>query len=939
MHRLQQLHQRYATYSANPGRSVRFLKNLLADAFPERALAEAAVVKSFARETGLPLVLLDDAVPLDLDATREWFAQRVIGQPEAVTRVLDLLAMTEARLARPGKPLASLLLIGHTGTGKTEMAKALATFLFGDAARLARFDLNEFSDPASVQRLMGGLGKGSRHDALADWLFYPALEEITLELRLELKSDSHKCRVFFVGYQALERKLYFTPLLPEVHFELLPGQTLAERATAVLTQHFRQQEKEGWADLKARGSGGKMRLTTLEIELDPPARAKVPQPATRALLFGGLEKKDGDVELRKTGRALHELYPDDLHRAVDREPEVAELARLLVGSDRRPIVLPPERRAEFKTLFAVAEPLLHDAGRQKPTSAAFGREPLVQQLAQKLTRERTSLRLVGPSGVGKSTALLHAVRTWFQAQPDAGDDDDEFATAPGSRKHRFWRGNGGRLIAGMRYLGEWEERCETFISQLGGLAGVFCAENLLELVQVGGDGPGNSVAAFFLPYLQRGELRVIAEATGEEVEACRRLLPGLLDVFQIVRVPEFADREAVAVLDRLAGAYAATTRTEFERVVPALVHRLFQRFQPYAVFPGPAARFLRGLFDGTAKGKAVTGQGVMAAFVTLTGLPEVFLRDELTLAWETVCAAFAARVIGQAEAVAAAAGLVVTIKAGLGDPGRPFGVLLCCGPTGVGKTELVKTLAGYCFGAAGAKDRLVRLDMSEYSGWGAARRWLEDPQGAPAAWLERVRRQPFCVVLLDEIEQAAPEVFDVLLGLLDEGRMTDRFGRVTQFRSAVMVLTSNLGAQAGRALGFVPDAGPDYESAVAKHFRPEFFNRLDAVVTFRALAAADVAAIARKELAELAAREGFAAANLRLEWPAELVAAVASAGYDPRYGARPLQRVLEQMVSTPLARWRLANPTLRDATLRLGLDSAGALTVQVQRPGPASPAP
>ena len=159
LNRLQQLHQRYATYSANPGRPVRFLKNLLADATAEAPFSEAAVVQAFSRETGLPLVLIQDEQRLDLEATRQWFTARIMGQPEAVARVLDLLATIKARLARPGKPLASLLLIGPTGTGKTEMAKALATFLFGDASRMTRFDLNEFSDPVSVQRLLGGLGR------------------------------------------------------------------------------------------------------------------------------------------------------------------------------------------------------------------------------------------------------------------------------------------------------------------------------------------------------------------------------------------------------------------------------------------------------------------------------------------------------------------------------------------------------------------------------------------------------------------------------------------------------------------------------------------------------------------------------------------------------------------------------------------------------------
>ena len=153
--RLHALHSRYATYSANPGRPVRFLKNLLADRFPEKSFTEAEVTASFSRETGLPDVLLDDTRALDLDATRSWFSRRVIGQTEAVERITDLLAVIKTRLARPRKPLGSLLFIGPTGTGKTELAKALAEFLFSDANRVTRFDLNEFGDSVAVQRLVG----------------------------------------------------------------------------------------------------------------------------------------------------------------------------------------------------------------------------------------------------------------------------------------------------------------------------------------------------------------------------------------------------------------------------------------------------------------------------------------------------------------------------------------------------------------------------------------------------------------------------------------------------------------------------------------------------------------------------------------------------------------------------------------------------------------
>lgn len=158
--RLLSLHERYGVYSAKPGRAIRFLRNILNDIFPRKNFTEADVTERFSRESGMPAALLDDRVRLDLDRTEGRFASRVVGQEAATSRVVDLIATVKARLARPGKPLASFLFIGPTGVGKTEMAKALAEYFFGSASRLARFDLNQFNDPASVQRLIGAPGTG-----------------------------------------------------------------------------------------------------------------------------------------------------------------------------------------------------------------------------------------------------------------------------------------------------------------------------------------------------------------------------------------------------------------------------------------------------------------------------------------------------------------------------------------------------------------------------------------------------------------------------------------------------------------------------------------------------------------------------------------------------------------------------------------------------------
>jgi ATP-dependent Clp protease ATP-binding subunit ClpC len=616
---------------------------------------------------------------------------------------------------------------------------------------------------------------------------------------------------------------------------------------------------------------------------------------------------------------LKGMTPKELSRYLP--PKSVTLDALVLQVSQKEI-----RRQEapvLRALSAVAEPL-GDKSLRKRFSRAWERDSEVADLVQRIEKERANVILVGESGVGKTSVLVEAVRRIERKMESAEEDGDESAVI----QHRFWLTSGARLIAGMQYLGQWEERCEQVIKEISDIGGVLLVDNLLDLVRTGGQSPSDSIATFLLPYLQRGELRLIAEATPAELDACRRLLPGFADLFQILNIHTFSREKAISVLDHTISILKRNLNVSASDGISDLVYRLFNRFLPYQAFPGKTVSFLTEIFDRADLERAglVTREKIIEQFIRRTGLPELFLRDDITLDHTEVLETFRKQVIGQEEPCRVAAGLVTTFKAGLNDPNRPVGVLLFCGPTGVGKTELAKALSKFFFGYGEQKDRLIRLDMSEYSGFGAAERMLGEPDGEPSELIKKVRRQPFVVLLLDEIEKANPEIFDLLLSVFDEGRLTDRYGRTTTFRSAVIVMTSNLGADKLDAVGFGKQQTPSYTAEAMSFFRPEFYNRIDAIVRFSPLDRDMILAITRKELTEITGREGLVKANIKLQWTERLVEKIAREGFDPRYGARPLQRALETLVVAPLARFLIEHPTPAGAVIQLDLDTNGQVT-------------
>ena len=332
--------------------------------------------------------------------------------------------------------------------------------------------------------------------------------------------------------------------------------------------------------------------------------------------------------------------------------------------------------------------------------------------------------------------------------------------------------------------------------------------------------------------------------------------------------------------------------------------------------------------QGALVQEVVDAENIASVVSRWTGVPVDKMLEgerEKLLRMESV---LAKRVIGQEEAIHAVSTAVRRARAGLKDPNRPIGAFLMLGPTGVGKTELTKALAEFLFDDDTA---IARIDMSEYMEKHSVARLIGAPPGyvgyeEGGALTETVRRRPYQVVLFDEVEKAHPDVFNIMLQVFDEGRLTDGQGRVVDFRNTLIILTSNLGAEhlANQADGALSEeVRPEVMSAVRGRFRPEFLNRLDDIVLFRRLQREDMDAIVDIQIARLQRILGDRKISISLDDPAR--AWLANAGYDPMYGARPLKRVIQKHLQDPLAELILAGEVLDGAELQVSADARGLM--------------
>ena len=557
---------------------------------------------------------------------------------------------------------------------------------------------------------------------------------------------------------------------------------------------------------------------------------------------------------------------------------------------------------------------LTEQARQGKIDAVIGRTRETERVAQILARrKKNNPVLIGEAGVGKS-----AVVEGLALRIVAGDVPHTIADK------RIFSLDVASLIAGTKYRGEFEERLELVIDELRSRGDTILFIDEIHTIAGAGATQGSLDTANILkPALARGEVQVIGATTLDEYRENIECDSALERRFQRVIIEPTSESETLKILRNIAPLYEQHHSVRYSDEALQACVELSARYISDRHFPDKAIDLLDevGATAHLKRGGAFVEVGKMEVAQCLTdatGIPAEQITASAMLRLQGLEAHLKGRIVGQDEALHRIACHIHRSHAGLHDERKPMGVFLVAGPTGVGKTLMAKELAHFLFGS---HDALIRFDMSEFGESHNVSRLIGSPPGyvgygEGGQLTEAVRRKPYSVVLLDEIEKAHPSVFNTLLQLFDEGRLTDGGGRVVNFRNTIIVMTSNIGSrevtERGNGIGFGAGARrlpttvqADYLRAAERTFAPEFLNRIDEIILFSPLSEDDSEQIVGLEIKALQGRLERLGYTLRLTPTA--TRELARRGFSARYGARAIRRTIVEMIEEPIAAMIVAN--------------------------------
>ncbi len=563
---------------------------------------------------------------------------------------------------------------------------------------------------------------------------------------------------------------------------------------------------------------------------------------------------------------------------------------------------------------------LTKAAREGKLDPVVGRDIEIARVIEILgRRKKNNPMLIGEPGVGKS-AIVEGIALRIAS----GDISAALA------KKRIISLDIASVVAGTKYRGDFEKRLKAIIKEAQSDPDlILFIDEFHTIVGAGGASGSLDAANMLKPALARGELQCVGATTMDEFTKIVEKDGALDRRFQKIVVEPTDVPESIEILRHLKPHYEEFHHITYtDEAVEAAV-RLTDRYLTDKSLPDKAidaldeAGSMVRLNLARKKGGAdtVTAEDIASVVSRMTGIPVNRVAESEGNRILKMKKRLQSRIIGQDEAIDTVVRAIQRGRAGLKDPHRPIGTFLFFGPTGVGKTQLARSLAEYLFDS---EENMVRIDMSEYMEKFSVSRLI----GAPPGYVgyeeggqlsEQVRRKPYCVVLLDEIEKAHPDIFNLLLQVMDEGRLTDSNGRVVDFKNTIVIMTSNVGSREveeyGSGIGFAT-AGRKVEvdrknvlaKAVKKAFPPEFINRVDEQIYFNSLSREDIERIIDIELKGLKARALEAGYRITVTPAAKRF--VAEAGYDPAYGARPLRRAITKYIEDPVSEFIISDRIL-----------------------------